>query len=280
MKGDLSAKRFPLFLTICSREQPLKKKVLVTGATGAIGTIVTEDLARRYDFTKTSRREIAGPGWRKIDIAREYGALRELVCGQDAVVHLAYVEEDEAESANLMMTKNVYRAALEAEPRPRLVMASSIHAVGGYLDWNEEPYLSIARKEYGRLKSRPEPITTGHPLRPNGVYAALKGYIELLGMHYAERGLEVVVIRYGGVRTDDTCPPEPGYHAFFLSRRDCAHVVERAIEAELDQRYNVVFAVSANEWRVHDIESARRMIGYQPRDRAEDFLTSANPPPE
>ncbi len=247
-------------------------KVLVTGATGAIGTIVTEDLAGRYEFTKTSRREIAGPEWRKVDIAREYEAFRELVRGQDAVVHLAYVEEDEAESANLMMAKTVYRAALEAEPRPRLVVASSIHAVGGHLDWSEEPYASIARREYDKVASPPPPITTDHPLRPNGVYAAFKGYTELLGMHYAERGLEVVIIRFGGVRTDDAIQPEAAYHAFFLSRRDCAHAVERAIEAELSERYNVVFAVSANEWRVHDIESARRIIGYEPTDRAEDFV--------
>lgn len=253
----------------------MKKKVLVTGATGAIGTIVTEDLAGSYEFTKTSRREIAGPEWRRIDIAREYEALCEIVRGQDAIVHLAYVEEDEAESANLMMAKAVYRAALEAEPRPRLVVASSIHAVGGHLDWSVEPYASIARREYDtidELPVRPPLITTDYPLRPNGVYAAFKGYTELLGMHYAELGLEVVIIRFGGVRLDDALQPEAGYHAFFLSRRDCAHVVERAIEAELPERYNVVFAVSRNDWRVHDIESARRIIGYEPTDRAEDFL--------
>lgn len=250
----------------------VKKKVLVTGATGAIGTIVTEDLGRRYEFTKTSRREIAGPEWRRIDIAREYEAFREFVGGHDAVVHLAYVEEDEAESANLMMAKHVYRAALEAEPRPRLVVASSIHAVGGHLDWSKEPYASIARREYDKVTPRPPPITTDHPLKPNGLYAAFKGYTELLGMHYAELGLEVVIIRFGGVRLDDAVQPEAGYHTFFLSRRDCAHAVKRAIEAELLQRHNVVFAVSRNDWRVHDIESARRIIGYEPRDRAEDFF--------
>ena len=105
----------------------------------------------------------------------------------------------------------------------------------------------------------------------NLVGGELKGYTELLGMHYAERGLEVVILRFGGVRLDDALQPEPGYHAFFLSRRDCAHAVERAVEAELPERYNVVFAVSRNEWRVHDIESARRIIGYEPTDRAEDF---------
>jgi nucleoside-diphosphate-sugar epimerase len=250
-----------------------KKKVLVTGATGTLGTIVTEDLAGRYDFTMTSRRDIPRAGFRRLDLAEEYDALAEIVAGQDAVVHLAYVEEDESTVANLKMTKNIYRAALAAPDPPRLVMASSIHAVGGLISWDKEPYASIARRDFGSLAAPPEPVPASHPPRPNGVYAALKGYIEILGGYYASRGLEVVAIRYGGVRTDDSFPPEPGYHSFFLSRRDCAEVVRRAIEAELPQKFNLVFAVSRNTWRVHDIESARGILGFEPQDDAEDFVT-------
>ncbi|MHC4505265.1 MAG: NAD-dependent epimerase/dehydratase family protein [Planctomycetota bacterium] len=249
-----------------------KKKVLVTGATGTLGTIVTEDLAGSYDFTMTSRRDIPRRGFRRLDIAEDYEALAEIVAEQDAVVHLAYVEEDESTVTNLKMTKNVYRAALAASGRPRLVMASSIHAVGGLIDWNNEPYASIARRSSGSLAAPPPPIPASHPPCPNGVYGALKGYIEILGQYYASRWLEVVAIRYGGVRADDSFPPEPGYHSFFLSRRDCAEVVRRAIEAELPQKFNLVFAVSRNTWRVHDIESARRILGFEPTDDAEDFV--------
>jgi len=243
--------------------------VLVTGATGTIGTIVAEDLAGRYDFTFLSRREIPRPGFCRLDVAREYDALEKLVAKQDVVIHLAYVEEDEATVENLMMAKNVYRAALAAETRPRLVMASSIHAVDGHNDWSAEPYASKARREYGRMEAMPEPITTAHRLLPNGLYGALKCYIEILGEPYASRGLEVVVIRFGGVRADDARPDEPGYHAFWLSRRDCAHVIERAIEAELPTGFCVVFAVSNNEHRVHDISGAKEILGYEPRDDAE-----------
>lgn len=249
-----------------------KKKVLVTGATGTIGTIVTEDLAGLYDFTMTSRREIGRPGWVRIDIAREYGRLAELVAAQDAVVHLAYVEEDESTTTNLAMTKNVYKAALEAPGRPRLVMASSIHAVNRAIDWSKEPYASIARRDFGAVKDRPPLVTTAAPLAPDGPYAALKGYIELLGRACASRGLDVVVIRFGGVRKDDSFPDEPGYHAVFLSRRDCAQVVRRAIDAELAEHFNLVFAVSRNTWGVYDISEAERVLGYAPQDDAENFI--------
>ncbi len=56
----------------------------------------------------------------------------------------------------------------------------------------------------------------------------------------------------------------------FLSRRDCAQVVSRAIEADLDASFNVVFAVSRNKWRVHDISGAKRILGFEPEDGAED----------
>jgi len=249
-----------------------KKTVLVTGATGIIGRIVTEDLAGRYAFTKASRREIAGEGWVKIDIASEYGRFAELVAAHDAVVHLAYAEEDDATTANLAMTKNVYRAVHAAEPHPRLVMASSVHAVNRAIDWSAEPYASIARRAFDAVKERPPLVGVDAPLSPDAPYAALKGYIELLGRAYSYRGVEMVVVRYGGVRLDDVIPDEPGYHCFFLSRRDCAHVVERAIEADLAEPYNLVFATSRNTWAVYDISDAVTRLGYAPRDDAEDFV--------
>jgi len=251
-----------------------RRRVLVTGATGIIGRIVAEDLADRWEMTLLSRREIGGARFRRVDVARDYDRFARLVAEHDAVVHLAYVGEDEAATTNFAMVKNVCRATLEAPKSPRLVLASSIHAVGGWLDWNSEPLASIARGECSELTSPPVPLTTDKPLRPNGVYGALKGYIELLGRHYAERGLEVVVIRFGGVRADDSFPDEVGYHALFLGRRDCAQIVRRAVEAPLRERYNVVFAVSRNEWRLHDISEARRILGYDPQDSAEEAMAA------
>ena len=254
-----------------------RRRVLVTGATGTIGGIVAEDLADRWEMTLLSRRRIRRPGFRRLDVAHDYDRLAKLVAEHDAVVHLAYVEEDEETVDNFAMVKNVCRAASEAPKRPRLVLASSIHAVGGWLDWGSEPFASIARGDCSGLSSRPAPITTEKPLRPNGVYGALKGYIEILGRQYSERGLEVVAIRFGGVRGDDSFPDEAGYHAFFLSRRDCTQVVSRAVEARLGQNWNLVFAVSRNELRVHDISSAMRLIGYDPEDSAEEVMAQAEP---
>lgn len=244
-------------------------KVLVTGAAGVLGTIITEDLGSDYALTRLDVNDIDSSGGHRVDVAREYVALRDLMVGHCAVLHMAYVEEDETACENVLMAKNVFRAAMATRPHPRVILASSVHAVGGHLNWDEEPYSFIAKKEYDRLKNSPPRITTGHVLLPNGLYGAMKGYLELMGAYYASCGLEVVVIRFGGVRPDDRMADEAGYHAIWLSRRDCGQMIRCALEARLSKPYSVVFAVSNNRHRVHDLASAKQILGFEPLDEAE-----------
>ncbi len=247
----------------------MRKRVLVTGASGRIGTIVMEDLRDELDLVPVSRSRLPYPGAVSMDVAREPERLRELMKDADAVVHLAYVEEETATTDNLLMAKAVYDAAFEVPSRPRVVMASSIHALGGHVDWRRFPYDRVAERDETVLELLSSyRLGPRHRRLPNGLYGALKCYIEVLGEWYASRGLEVVVIRFGGVRPDDRIPDEIGYHAFFLSRRDCAQIVKRAVEASLPTKYVCVFAVSDNKFRIHDIETARALLGYEPQDGA------------
>lgn len=247
----------------------MPQKVLVTGAAGILGTIITEDLGGEYAFTRLDVREIDGPNAHRVDVARDYDALLGLMAGHHAVLHMAYVEEEETGCENVLMAKNVFHAAMATSPHPRIILASSVHVVGGHLNWGEEPYVLIARNECDRLEGMPGIITTEHPLRPNGLYGAMKGYLELMGTYYASRGLEVVAIRFGGVRLDDRMVDEPGYHAIWLSRRDCGRIILMALDAKLAEPYVVVFAVSNNRHRVHDLASSKRSLGYEPMDSAE-----------
>ncbi len=230
------------------------KKVLVTGASGEIGTIIREDLADRYDLVPVARRRLPELPSRQIDISSDYDGLLDAMRGCDTVVHLAYVEEDPGTVANLAMVKNVYRAALESSLRPRLVMASSIHAVGGHLDWSK-----------GHRGVR---LADDCRLFPNGIYGAFKCYMEVMGEFHASLGLEVVVLRFGGVRRDDRIVDEPGYRALWLSRRDCAQIVALAIDADLPRNFVRIFAISDNADAVHDISGARELLGYEPKDGA------------
>jgi len=245
------------------------KKVLMTGAAGTVGRALRERLKERFDLTLVDVEDLGLPNSRRIDVARDYEALREAMGGHDAVVHLALDVDYENSCVNEMMAKNVYRAALATKPHPRVVVTSSIHAVGGYLDWEKEPYSLIARRQFDRLAEMPEPITTDMPLRPNGLYGAAKGYIELLGRYYAAMGIEVLALRLGGIREDDGLRDEPGYASFWLSCRDCAQLTTKAIEADCVPPFSVFFGISNNKYRVHDLADAARALGYEPEDDAE-----------
>ena len=66
-------------------------------------------------------------------------------------------------------------------------------------------------------------------------------------------------------------PEEIGYHTLWLSRRDCALLITRAIKADLSENFTVVFAVSNNKYRIHDLSSAKRILGFEPQDDSAAF---------
>jgi NAD+ dependent glucose-6-phosphate dehydrogenase len=121
-------------------------------------------------------------------------------------------------------------------------------------------------------------------IRPDSLYGVSKAFGEILGRYYAEyRGLAVVCVRIGTVRPDDD-PASAGIassaawldltrderyermRATWLSHRDCADLLAAAIET--DVRWAVVYGVSDNPRRFWSLEGARRLLGFEPSDRA------------
>ncbi len=65
-------------------------------------------------------------------------------------------------------------------------------------------------------------------------------------------------------------PPEERrrrMRATWLSRRDCAELIARAIDAD-DVGWAVVYGISDNPRQFWSLRSARELLGYEPRDRA------------
>jgi nucleoside-diphosphate-sugar epimerase len=112
-------------------------KVLVTGATGRLGTVVCKELARRgHDVLGTDQRFAAGLGVR-LELAdlREAHAVYPLLDGRDAVVHLGNIPNlglgpsaQVVLADNVSMNSNVFRAALDLGVG-RIVFASSLQAM-------------------------------------------------------------------------------------------------------------------------------------------------------
>jgi len=120
---------------------PAKRRILVTGAAGRIGSAFFAGAAERYRF-RLADRETDGLPSRSgheviiLDVA-DLEACRVACDGVDVVVHLAADPSPEADfygsllENNIKGTYNVFRAATDAGCR-RVVFASSIHAVVGH----------------------------------------------------------------------------------------------------------------------------------------------------
>src|SRR5262249_38235724 len=137
------------------------------------------------------------------------------------------------------MDLNAYRAAVQAGV-PRVVVASSVHADQFYLHSGPEPMHPL----------RPQPV-------PTGPYGARKQMLEALGRHYcATAGLDVIAIRFGGINRRDVIPDDAHEAAVWLSRADCRRVLLAAIDAPImPGRFTVLYAVSDNPTRRHDLEN-------------------------
>ena len=252
-----------------------KKKVLITGAAGRIGSILRRALDNKYRLSGVDR--VAVPGFDSIvGGLTDFPAILPAFQAVDIVVHLAAEPRhtpdiwwDVLVPDNVVATANVYEAAWRGGVK-RVVFFSSMHVNGMYE--RDHPYCAIAQGNYGSLRPEQVPLVTHEmPVRPDGPYAATKLFGEALGRYYAEEhGMSVVCLRLGTVSQDDRPGSDPRSHISWLSHRDLVQIVERSIEAE-GIGYDIFFAASNNTWRIFDTLRARQVLGYVPVDDAESY---------
>ncbi len=284
-------------------------KILVTGAAGHVAGLGLPGLAEGGSLTLADLRAPAsmpaGADFRQIDLlAASDGELAELFAGHEIVVHSAYVpsgrpdvysadppqiERFAPEFENLRMAQRVYRCALEAGLR-RVVAVSSNHAA----DWYEHAEVHDRKRDM---------IGPGdYPLADN-FYGWSKAASELLGWPYAcgtfGRRLEMVNLRIGSPYEIDVARYEPGATpaasslprpsgiagfkralGAWLSARDCAELFRAATQAREiavpgAPPWVVAYGISDNTRAFWSIESARRQLGYRPRDDSEIVYAEA-----
>jgi NAD+ dependent glucose-6-phosphate dehydrogenase len=253
-----------------------RKRVLMTGAAGRLGSVLRERLAGRYDFVFLTHQPAPFPSI-VADIT-DLSAIAPAFKGIDAVVHLAAKARldtpwDSVNSVNILGTYNVFEASRQGGVS-QVVFASTSHVVGMYeRDWGPDSY----RLDDLRV------LDESTPIRPDSLYALSKVFGEALARYYADRfELRVVCLRIGSVRDDDDprSPTVAGYfhwldltdaqsydriRATWLSKRDCAELFAAALESP--ERWAVVFGTSDNPRQLWDLRRARE-LGYHPRDRA------------
>ncbi len=233
-----------------------RKRVLITGAAGRIGSSLAEFLKDRYDLRLHYHRTIPErPPVDDIVIAdiSKFVEIAPAMRGMDAVVHLAADPSTRASwesvlERNIIGTYNVFEAARQAGV-PKIVFASTNHVMGMY------------------DRDRQWPVYSHQPMRPDSLYGVSKAFGEVLARYYVDQyGLSIICLRIGWFL------PKPINDIalwMWLSPRDCAQIVWRAIESPL--RYGVFYAISRNSRRHWDITDAIELLGYRPEDDAEEY---------
>jgi NAD+ dependent glucose-6-phosphate dehydrogenase len=241
--------------------------VLLTGAGGRVGGAILEGLADDYDwrllFHSPPEAEPDHP-YLVGDIT-DAETMREACEGVGAVVHLAgdprpSAPWDSVLANNVDGTKVTYDAAVDRGVE-RVVYASSNHAVG-HFETEREPDIYRAHDEF---------LLDGTELpRPGNYYGISKAAGETIGRFYHdEHGIAVCNVRIGNLTEGHPPKDYERGQAMWLSDRDCAHLHQRALEADYD--YVIVYGISDNDRKYYSLESAREALGYDPQDDSAEW---------
>jgi hypothetical protein len=148
----------------------------------------------------------------------------------------------------------------------------------------------IYRPEFGLV------VDHESPRRPDSFYGVSKSFGEDLGRYFVENyeyPEQFYAIRIGSVRSEPYDHPygdaercvdrgecerdsdEYQTHvarmkSLWQSRRDLAHQVDRCLRNE-SVDFDVFYGVSDNDRRWFDLEHARSVLGYDPRDNGEEW---------
>jgi NAD+ dependent glucose-6-phosphate dehydrogenase len=255
------------------------KKVLITGAYGLIGNLVyarLSSLSELYDAYGMVRRvqpssraavmNFMEPPLRKLRLAdlTDPAAVQRAVDGMDVIVHMAADPDGRSgwESVlnnNIIGAHNIFEAA-RLEGVKRVVYASTNQVVFGY------------REAGGAMPENHPQINESQPTRPLNYYSCSKVFGEGLAHMYSRvHGLSCICLRIGWVTSDDKVPHARA-QAIWCSQRDIVQLVEKSINAPDDLRFDIFFGHSDNKYNLVDISHARKILGYEPLDKAEEHL--------
>lgn len=229
------------------------RRVLVTGATGNIGTYFAANAPNRFDLRLMIRpgESLEGPNVVEADLT-DLEALKKACEGIDTVLHLAGAANAATEwqrllDANIVGTYNLFLAAKTAGCR-RVIFASSIHAVS----------------------SHPLDVQVGPeaPVAPGDLYGVTKCFGEALARYMADQeGLSTIVLRIGAFQPHGwvSNPEKIAVMDAWISPRDLTQLIVRCIDDET-LRFALFNALSGNRFNRLDITNARELVGYEPED--------------
>ena len=192
---------------------------------------------------------------------------RRALRGAHSVLHLAADPSPRADfyasllDRNVKATYNVLHAAHELGVR-RVVFASSVNAINGYPEDRQVRAEDVAW--------------------PGNVYGASKAWGEAVcGAFVAQSNgqLSAIAVRIGGVTRKEQVRRDTrgGWHNIVVIEEDLSRLFDCCLNGAPDVRFAVVNGISANRHLRMDLESTRRLVGYQPQYDAFAMAESGAP---
>ncbi|CAM4371816.1 NAD-dependent epimerase/dehydratase family protein [Paenibacillus tarimensis] len=238
----------------------MKRKLLITGAAGVVGSAILEGLHEKdkYEIVAGDIRADEERGVIELDVTNPQRLL-ELTEGVDTILHIAWAKDQEdflgkVLPINVTGAYHIYEAARKNGVK-RVIFASSNHATGFY--------------------EVDEQIGATDPYRPDSFYGLSKCYIELLGRLYSDKyGVSSLNMRIGNFPGDD-CPHSDRAAHIWISARDLVQLTERCIEADKDIKFLAMYGTSNNTDNYYNIDYLEELIGYKPLDNAAEVMEGA-----
>ena len=248
-----------------------KQKILITGCSGLVGSILAEGLKDDYDISGLDLKPST-----VIDTtvanSTDPKAIGEAFMGVDIVIDLAsnpsqYSSWKVIHENNILCTVNALELSQECGVK-RVIFASSNHATGMYE--YDLPYSDIVSGRYESHNVNDfSRIKTEMPIRPDGPYGIAKAFGEASGRYYSDKfGLSFLALRIGTVNAENK-PTNARQFSTLLTHRDLVGLVESCIEAPSDLGFGIYYGVSDNSWRIWDTSNSKEDLSYLPRDNAE-----------
>ena len=250
------------------------KKILITGGSGLIGTVLNNHLKENYDVSNLDIKKPSDSSQKTfIGNINKIEDLQIASKNKDTIIHLGAVISvnsnwKEVLDNNIESTRNVYESA-KINGVKKVIFASSNHAVG--LFENDSPYKEIVSGKYNNIDPDTiKRIDENVPIRPDSYYGVSKSFGESIGRYYFETyNIQSINLRIGTVQKIDTPKSSIRHYSTWLSHRDISQLVEKSIIHDVG--FEIFYGVSNNKWRIWDISNAYKKISYMPIDNAENF---------